>query len=56
MIYSPCKGICRLKDNICIGCFRSREEIKEWPIADAVERTVILRNCKKRELAAKKSK
>jgi len=26
---SPCIGICKLKDDICIGCNRTIEEIKE---------------------------
>jgi predicted Fe-S protein YdhL (DUF1289 family) len=26
---TPCIGICKLKDNICIGCKRTIKEIKE---------------------------
>ena len=26
---SPCIGICKLEDNICIGCNRTIEDIKE---------------------------
>ena len=26
---SPCVGICKLEDDICIGCDRTIEEIKE---------------------------
>jgi len=25
---SPCVGVCKLQDNICIGCNRTIEEIK----------------------------
>jgi|TARA_Y100000816_G_scaffold276639_1_gene246015 predicted Fe-S protein YdhL (DUF1289 family) len=28
-ILTPCIGICKLKNNICIGCKRTIEEIKE---------------------------
>jgi predicted Fe-S protein YdhL (DUF1289 family) len=28
-IITPCIGICKLKDDICIGCKRTIEEIKE---------------------------
>ena len=28
-VITPCIGICKLKDNICIGCKRTIEEIKE---------------------------
>jgi uncharacterized protein len=28
---SPCTGICKLDgDDICIGCFRSKDEIAYW--------------------------
>ena len=26
---TPCVGICKLDDNVCIGCKRTIEEIKE---------------------------
>jgi predicted Fe-S protein YdhL (DUF1289 family) len=26
---SPCIGVCKLKDNVCIGCKRTIEVIKE---------------------------
>jgi len=28
-ILTPCIGVCTLKDDICIGCKRTIEEIKE---------------------------
>ena len=28
-VITPCIGICKLKDNICIGCKITIEEIKE---------------------------
>ena len=28
-ILSPCVGICTLKDNVCVGCKRTIEEIKK---------------------------
>lgn len=27
---NPCVSICKLEDDICIGCGRSREEMKAW--------------------------
>lgn len=27
---NPCVSICKLKDDICIGCGRSRDEMKTW--------------------------
>ncbi len=29
-VESPCIGICELKDNICIGCNRTVEQITNW--------------------------
>jgi|TARA_A100001015_G_scaffold290755_1_gene364144 predicted Fe-S protein YdhL (DUF1289 family) len=29
ILETPCIGICTLKDNICIGCKRTIEEIKK---------------------------
>ncbi len=42
-IESPCISICALDDNdICMGCFRSVEEITRWSQADDSERKAIL--------------
>ena len=30
MIQSPCVKICTHIDGICIGCYRTVDEIKEW--------------------------
>jgi predicted Fe-S protein YdhL (DUF1289 family) len=30
LIPSPCKSICKMKDNVCIGCKRTTEEIATW--------------------------
>ncbi|WP_217477203.1 DUF1289 domain-containing protein [Stutzerimonas stutzeri] len=27
---NPCISLCKLKDDICIGCGRSRDEMKAW--------------------------
>jgi len=29
ILETPCIGVCKLKDNVCIGCNRTIEEIKE---------------------------
>ena len=29
-VESPCIGLCELKDNICIGCNRTVEQITNW--------------------------
>jgi predicted Fe-S protein YdhL (DUF1289 family) len=46
---SPCVRNCCLDDAlVCVGCFRSLEEIKEWGIADNRRRHVILQNAERR--------
>lgn len=31
----PCQAVCRLdEDDICIGCFRTREQINHWRFMD----------------------
>ena len=48
-VQSPCIGNCCLDDAlICLGCFRSIEEIKEWGLVDDHRRRVILQNAKLR--------
>lgn len=49
---SPCLRNCCLDDDlICLGCFRSLEEIKEWGLVDDQRRRSILRNARQRKLA-----
>lgn len=49
-IESPCIGYCCLdEDNVCLGCFRSLSEIKEWSSADPQELKNILNNAERRK-------
>ena len=48
-VQSPCVGNCCLDDTlICLGCFRSIHEIKEWGLVDDHRRRVILQNARLR--------
>ena len=29
-VKSPCIGICLLSENVCLGCYRTAEEIANW--------------------------
>jgi len=50
LIESPCIDRCCLDDDdICLGCFRSLDEIKRWSYANSTERVVILRKAKLRQ-------
>jgi len=48
----PCVRKCCLDDNnICLGCFRSLDEIVQWHVASNHERIVILQNARQRQEA-----
>ncbi len=38
---NPCVSICKLQDDICIGCGRSREEMKAWKDMKNKERKAV---------------
>lgn len=43
-IPSPCIAVCQIDDSngFCLGCFRSIDEIRDWPIMSAEEKTATL--------------
>lgn len=46
---SPCVSICALDvDDICIGCYRSADEITDWFLADEEEKEAILERARER--------
>jgi uncharacterized protein len=50
---SPCVRNCCLDDDlVCLGCFRTIEEIKDWSIVDDQQRRVILQNALRRKEAS----
>ncbi|UUY08098.1 DUF1289 domain-containing protein [Pseudomonas sp. J452] len=42
MSKNPCIDICKFADEICLGCGRSKREIKAWKKLDKAERRVVL--------------
>ena len=51
-VASPCRRQCCLDDqDICLGCGRSREEIKGWKRLDKSERLALLAEADMRLLA-----
>jgi len=51
-VRSPCMRNCCLDDElICLGCFRSIEEIQEWTLVDDHRRRQILQNAERRREA-----
>ena len=48
-IPSPCISVCLLDDDdVCVGCYRTAEEITDWFMADDDGRIEILMRCKER--------
>ena len=46
---SPCVSICALDvDDICIGCYRSADEVTDWFLADKEEKEAILERARER--------
>jgi predicted Fe-S protein YdhL (DUF1289 family) len=39
---NPCISLCKFDDDICIGCGRSKKEIKAWKKMDKAERKGVL--------------
>lgn len=52
VIPSPCVDICALDDDdICIGCFRSGDEISQWGAMSNEEKQDTLRKVRERRQA-----
>ena len=50
---SPCISVCLLDESdICVGCFRSADEITDWFMADAQGKRDILARAEQRRDAA----
>lgn len=48
-VESPCIGLCRLdKNKVCIGCYRTSDEIASWPYADDKQKLKILESVRER--------
>ncbi|MCD8523908.1 MAG: DUF1289 domain-containing protein [Saccharospirillaceae bacterium] len=49
-VRSPCVNICALDDNdLCVGCYRSGEEISRWGRYSDDERRAVLQKVAERE-------
>ncbi len=53
---SPCVRMCTLgDDDICVGCFRSLEEIKQWTQLSNVEKRQVVELADSRRLGARRA-
>ena len=47
---SPCVSVCKLDErNVCIGCWRSLDEIAAWSRLTEQQKITVLENCARRE-------
>jgi len=48
---SPCIAVCQIDNatGFCLGCYRNVDEIREWPILTAAEKTDILEKLAERK-------
>jgi predicted Fe-S protein YdhL (DUF1289 family) len=50
---SPCISVCVLDDDdICMGCYRSADEITDWFMASDEEKREVLRKARERRKSA----
>ncbi len=48
-IPSPCISICAMnEDDVCIGCYRTAAEIREWMLMDDEEKLEVLQKSSER--------
>ncbi len=55
-VKSPCVAVCKLDErNVCIGCWRTLEEIAAWSRMNRQQKLVVLENCGQRAQAEKRA-
>ena len=42
VIKTPCRLVCRLEDNLCVGCGRSVDQIRNWSTYSDEQREQII--------------
>ena len=47
----PCIDICKINDDICIGCGRTKREIRAWKKLDKDDKRIVLAESAMRLLA-----
>lgn len=55
MVDSPCVKICELdRDNVCVGCGRTRAEIAGWTSMSEAQKAEVVERAKKRKCAERR--
>ena len=56
-VRSPCIAVCALdEDDVCLGCFRTADEITDWFMASDDEKRVIVTRSQERRSASQSIK
>ncbi|HDS1737299.1 DUF1289 domain-containing protein [Pseudomonas hunanensis] len=53
---NPCTSNCKIRDEICVGCGRSKDDIRKWKRMKKSERIEVVHKAKARLKALKKRK
>jgi predicted Fe-S protein YdhL (DUF1289 family) len=49
-VASPCKLVCRYgKDDVCVGCYRTKEEITDWMLMNDDQKLTVWKNIRLRK-------
>jgi predicted Fe-S protein YdhL (DUF1289 family) len=51
-INSPCINVCRMQDNLCLGCYRTLDEIATWSQMSDAEKKQVLSKVANRSASA----
>ena len=46
---SPCVKVCTLEGDMCIGCFRTQDEIREWMIYTDEQKKIVIDQLEERK-------
>ncbi|RCV88097.1 DUF1289 domain-containing protein [Vreelandella rituensis] len=47
-IESPCISVCKLSEDLCIGCGRTLEEIRRWKTMQHLEKSLTVKRAEQR--------
>lgn len=47
-VKNPCTGLCKFRDEVCLGCGRKKSEAKEWKKLGKADKRTIVAKAEKR--------
>lgn len=55
-VENPCTSKCKIRDDVCVGCGRSKDDIRKWKKMKKSERIEVVHKARARLKALKKDK